>query len=52
MSVAGQVADDDADGFALIEIRLGKCLFKVQGVQEFKCQKEEYERETFERLNL
>src|SRR4030095_10859169 len=36
MGVAGQVADDDADRFALIKIRLRECLFKVQGVQEFK----------------
>ena len=34
--VAGLVADDDADGFALIEGRLGRRPFKVQGVQKFK----------------
>jgi len=30
--------DDEGDGFALIKIRLRECSFKVQGVQEFKCQ--------------
>jgi hypothetical protein len=51
MGVAGEIADDDADSFALIKIRLRECWFKVQRVQKFKAGKKQ-EAENFERLNL
>jgi hypothetical protein len=35
VGIAGQIADNDPYGFALIEIRLRECLFKVQRVQKF-----------------
>ena len=50
--VAGLIADDDADGFALIIGRLlGRRPFKVQGVQKLN-DGEEQESENVERLNL
>jgi hypothetical protein len=51
VGVAGQVADDDANGFSLVKGRLSRRLFKVQGVQKFKGQKGD-ESDNFERLNL
>ena len=52
MIVARLVADDDADGFALIERRrLRRRRFKVQRVQKFKGQNKKSENDPIERLN-
>ncbi len=39
VAAAGGGSDDHRDGFALIEGRLGRRPFKVQGVQKFKGQR-------------
>ena len=51
MAIAGLVADDDADCFTLVEIRLREYLFKVQRVQKFN-DGENQKAENLERLNL
>ncbi len=51
VGVAGQVADDDAHGLALVEVRLREYRFKVQRVQKFN-DRENQESENLERLNL
>ncbi len=49
VGIAGQIADDDAHGFALVEIRLRECPFKVQRVQRLN--DENQDSENLERLN-
>ena len=44
VGVAGQIADDDTDGFALIKVRLREQRFKVQRVQVFKGEKKNAKR--------
>jgi hypothetical protein len=51
MAVAGLVADDDADRFALVKIRLREYLFKVERVQKFNDGVNQ-KAENLERLNL
>jgi hypothetical protein len=53
MGIAGQIADDDTDGFTLIEGRLlRRRWFKVQGAQEFKGQKKKSNQSPIEPLNF
>ena len=51
VAAAWRRTDNDSKGFALIEISLRECPFKVQGVQEFKGQNGE-ESENLEPLNF
>jgi hypothetical protein len=50
VSIAGQIADDDANGFALIEVRLGRRQFEIQRVQKFN-EGEDQKPERLARLN-